>query len=76
MVHLLSGQDLIYECPNQDTVVNVTAVYIAQQFKGELRTDKDEADELRFFNLSQLPTAISPPDRPVIERYLDARSLK
>jgi 8-oxo-dGTP pyrophosphatase MutT (NUDIX family) len=71
---LFSGQDLIYECPNQDVVVNVVAVYIARQFSGTLKLDEQEANEIRFFNLRELPTDLSPPDRPVIEQYLRSLS--
>jgi 8-oxo-dGTP pyrophosphatase MutT (NUDIX family) len=67
---LFSGQELIYQYPNEDILVNVVAVYIARQFKGKLRMDKEEAIKLCFFNLSELPQDLSPPDRPVIERFL------
>ncbi|MDJ0707482.1 MAG: NUDIX hydrolase [Leptolyngbyaceae cyanobacterium MO_188.B28] len=67
---LFSGPDLIYECPNGDIVVNVVAVYIARSFKGKLKPDQDEAHELRFFPPTNLPTELSPPDKPVIEQYL------
>ncbi len=67
---LFSGQELIYEYPNRDIVANVVAVYIARQFKGKLKADHDEANEIRFFKLSELPKDFSPPDRPIIERYI------
>ena len=67
---LFSGQELIYECPNQDIVVNVVAVYIARKFRGTLKIDKQEAYEIRFFQLRELPKYLSPPDRPVIKQYL------
>ena len=67
---LFSGLDLIYQCPNGDIVVNVVAVYIAQSFRGKLKPDQSEANDLRFFPLTDLPTELSPPDRPVIKQYL------
>lgn len=67
---LFSGQDLIDKFPNQDIVVNVVAVYIARQFRGKLKVDEKEADEIRFFKLVELPKDLSPPDRPVIKQYL------
>ncbi|BAZ09383.1 mutator MutT homolog [Calothrix sp. NIES-4071] len=66
---LFSGKELIYECPNGDVVVNVVAVYTARRFRGELKADKEEAHEVRFFNLKELPLELSPPDKPVIERF-------
>ncbi|MBV9389380.1 MAG: NUDIX domain-containing protein [Chroococcidiopsidaceae cyanobacterium CP_BM_ER_R8_30] len=67
---LFSGQELIYECPNGDIVVNVVAVYVARRFRGELKADQDEGYEIRFFKLRELPKNLSPPDKPVIEKYL------
>lgn len=67
---LFSGQDLIYECPNGDVVVNVVAVYTARYSRGELKADQDEAHQACFFRLKELPKDLSPPDRPVIEQYL------
>lgn len=66
---MFSGQELIYEYPSGNVVVNVVAVYIARQFRGEFKAD-DEAYEIRFFKLSELPNNFSPPDRPIIEQYL------
>ncbi len=71
---LFSGKELIYQIPNGDVVVNVTAVYTSRKFKGKLKVDDQEGYEVRFFNLNELPSEISPPDRPVIDRYL--RSLE
>jgi ADP-ribose pyrophosphatase YjhB (NUDIX family) len=67
---LFSGQELIYKYPNGDIVVNVVAVYQARQFRGELKVDRDEAIDLCFFKLGELPRDLSPPDRPVIDRYV------
>ena len=67
---LFSGKELIYEYPHGDVVVNVTAVYTSRKFKGKLKADKKEGYEVRFFNLNELPSEISPPDQPVIEQYL------
>lgn len=67
---LFSGKELIYEYPHGDVVVNVTAVYTSRKFTGKLKADLKEGYEVQFFNLNKLPLEISPPDRPVIERYL------
>ncbi|MDJ0590711.1 MAG: NUDIX domain-containing protein [Pleurocapsa sp. MO_226.B13] len=67
---LFSGRELIYQHPNGDVIVNVVAVYISREFRGELKVDEEEGTEIRFFELNKLPQNISPPDRPVIESYL------
>ena len=66
---LFSGQEHIYQYPNGDVIVNVVAVYTSRQYKGELKVDEEEGLEIRFFELNKLPTNISPPDIPVIDRY-------
>ena len=67
---LFSGKDLIYQLPHGDVVVNVTAVYTSNNYSGQLRTDDSEVDELNFFELNKLPINLSPPDRPVIKKFL------
>ena len=67
---LFSGKELIYEYPNHDVVVNVVAVYTTQRFRGELKVNKKEASSVCFFSLKELPTNLSPPDKPIIEKYL------
>lgn len=67
--NLFSGQELIYRLPHGDVVVNVVAVYTSRQFRGQLEVD-EEGYEVRFFQLNELPTNISPPDKPIIKRYL------
>jgi 8-oxo-dGTP pyrophosphatase MutT (NUDIX family) len=67
---LFSGQELIYEYPNRDIVVNVVAVYTARRWQGNLKTDEEEAHDLCFFKSNELPKDLSPPDRPIIEQYL------
>lgn len=69
---IFSGQELIYEYPNGDVVVNVVAVYTAKKFKGKIQPDKDEGYKVRFFNLDEIPQDLSPPDRPIIKRFLNA----
>ena len=68
---LFSGQKHIYQYPNGDVIVNVVAVYTSRQFEGKLKIDKAEGLEIRFFELDRLPSNISPPDKPVIDLYLN-----
>ena len=67
---LFSGQELIYQYPHGDIIVNVVAAYTSRQFRGKLKINPEEGYELRFFYLNKLPLNISPPDRPIIKKYL------
>lgn len=67
---LFSGKELIYKYPNGDVVANVVAAYTTQQFRGELKVDEDESRAVCFFHARALPDELSPPDKPIIEKYL------
>jgi 8-oxo-dGTP pyrophosphatase MutT (NUDIX family) len=68
---LFSGQEFIYEYPHGDVVVNVTAVYISRKYRGTIKIDEKEVSEICFFELNKLPENISPPDKPIIKKYLE-----
>ncbi len=74
LFEVFSGKELIYEYPNGDVVANVTAVYIARSFTGELKVDKEEAHQARFFDANSLPSDLNPPDKPALNRFLQERS--
>lgn len=68
---IFSGTDLYYRYPNGDEVYNVVAAYICKEYSGTIRGDGDEVQDIQFFELDKIPDQISPPDLPVIKRYLD-----
>ncbi|WP_339174510.1 NUDIX hydrolase [Paenibacillus sp. FSL H7-0943] len=68
---MFSGKDLYYKYPRGDEVYNVVAAYLCTDFDGALKVDGIEVQELRFFNYAELPSELSPPDVPVIKRFLD-----
>ena len=70
---VFSGPELFYEYPNGDQVYNVTVVYQTQDYTGELPASTPEALAFRFFDLDNLPSNLSPPIIPIIERFLTRR---
>ncbi|KOO46655.1 NUDIX hydrolase [Priestia koreensis] len=70
LFHTFSGKEFYYEYPNGDQVYNVVSTYICRDYEGELNPDPVEVKDLRFFSLDELPSEISPPERPIIERFL------
>ncbi|CAH1059550.1 NUDIX hydrolase [Paenibacillus pseudetheri] len=68
---MFSGQDLYYKYPNGDEVYNVVAAYLCTEFDGALKEDGIEVQEVRFFNYGELPSELSPPDVPIIKRFMD-----
>lgn len=65
-----SGKDSFYEYPNGHQVYLAAVIYKTTQFSGELRVADEESLEIRWFHPTEIPQAINPLDRPVIEFYL------
>lgn len=69
-----SGPETHYVYPNGDEVSNIEIVYLCTGYRGQPRCADGEMLELRYFRPEELsPDMISPPIRPVMERYLRAR---
>lgn len=66
-----SGEDFYYKYPHGDEVYNVISVYICSEFNGELKGDQVEVQDLQYFALHDLPDNISPPDKKVIESFIE-----
>ena len=66
-----SGPEAHYVYPNGDEVSNMEIVYLCRKYRGELRRQESEMEELRFFAPEEISLEmISPPIRPVFRRYL------
>ena len=70
---VFSGKDTHYVYPNGDEVYNIDIVYICKDYCGDPVPQKGEVDELKFFELSELPENISPPIIKPIEAYVRSR---
>ena len=69
-MNIFSGEDLYYVYPNGDKVFNVVAAYICNEFDGNIKQDYHEVEEIKFFNINEIPDNISPPDKPAIQELL------
>lgn len=56
-----------YIYPNGDEVSNIDIVYICKDFSGELKKQESEVEELKFFDIKNLPEDISPPTKPALK---------
>lgn len=71
---VFSGKDLHYIYPNGDEVSNIDIVYICRaSFTGELKMQKDEVLDLKFFPVTALPENISPPVVRPLKQYIKKR---
>ena len=65
---VFSGPELFYVYPNGDEVYNVTIIYLARTWSGEIRLN-GEHTAWNWFALGEIPDNISPPIKPVIEQF-------
>jgi len=68
---VFSSPELSYIYPNGDEVSNIDIVFLCHEYTGELKPQSDEVRELCFFATLDLPADISPPQKPVLQRYLE-----
>ena len=71
LFNVYSGEEFYYKYPHGDEVYNVVTVYICNDYEGVLNKDESEVKELSFFHFNELPSNISPPDRPIIQEYFE-----
>lgn len=70
---VFSGKDLHYIYPNGDEVSNIDIVYLCKRYSGELKCQRDEVDELRFFYADALPERISPPNIKGLAQWVQSK---
>lgn len=71
---VFSGKDMHYIYPNGDEVSNIDIVYICKSYSGDLKMQKNEVSDLKFFPLTDLPENISPPNIKAIKAYIRKRT--
>ncbi len=67
---VFSGKDLYYQYPHGDEVYNVVVAYTCREYQGHISRDEKEVKDIKFFNIQDIPREISPPDLPVINKFL------
>lgn len=67
---VFSGKETHYIYPNGDEVSNVDIVYICRDYSGELRCQKGEVDELKFFEIDKIPNNLSKPIEMALKQYI------
>ncbi|MNH83712.1 NUDIX domain protein [compost metagenome] len=70
LLDVFSGMDLYYQYPHGDEVYNVVVAYICREYQGNISRDEKEVKDIKFFNIQDIPSEISPPDLPVINKFL------
>jgi 8-oxo-dGTP pyrophosphatase MutT (NUDIX family) len=65
---VFSGLELYYKYPGGDEVYNVSIVYMSHDWRGEIKLNAEHS-EWQWFHTSEIPQDISPPIRPLIEKF-------
>ena len=65
---VFSGPEFYFKYPNGDEVYNVTIVYVSRDWLGELQLN-EEHTEWRWFPPQEIPEDLSPPIKPIIEKF-------
>lgn len=55
LLNVFSGNDFYFKYPNSDELYSVIALYLAKDFKGELKITDSESFDLKFFSKTDLP---------------------
>jgi ADP-ribose pyrophosphatase YjhB (NUDIX family) len=65
---VFSGPELYFKYPNGDEVYNVTIVYLSRDWQGEIKLN-DEHIAWHWFPVYEIPEDLSPPIKPIIEKF-------
>ncbi|RTE07168.1 NUDIX hydrolase [Paenibacillus whitsoniae] len=69
MLNVYSGADYHIKMANGDEFYAVTAVYITEEFSGELQVDEIETHGLEFFALGDMPDTVGKSYRKYLQEY-------
>ena len=70
---VFSGKETHDVYPNGDEVSNIDIVYLCNDYSGELRCQAGEVDQLRFFEIDQIPNNISKPIEKALLAYIKSK---
>ncbi len=73
LFYINSGEETHYIYPNGDEVYNVEIIYICRKYHGTIKRQEEEVEELKFFDVDDIPEDISEPIRPVFREYIKMR---
>ncbi len=69
---VFSGPDMHHVYPNGDEVSNVDIVFICREFSGEMRMQKSEVLELKYFAPDEIPDDIFPLNVRPLKAYINS----
>ena len=73
---VFSGIETHYIYPNGDEVSNVDILFVCKEYEGELKCQVGEVEELRFFEIDNIPDNISCQIAMPLNKYIEYRKRK
>lgn len=71
LLGVFSGPERLYEYPNGDLIYTVGIKYLCEDFSGDPSADEEETLGLKWFEIENIPEDVTPPDRPVLEAFVE-----
>ena len=65
---VFSGPELYYKYPGGDEVYNVSIVYMSHDWRGQIKLNHEHR-EWKWFAACDIPENVSPPIKPIIDRF-------
>lgn len=69
LFHVFSGKEFYHEYPNGDKVYSVIAIYVTDEYDGNIKVDNLEVKEVDYFDLNSLPNALTRTTRKILDIY-------
>ena len=73
---VFSGIETHYIYPNGDEVSNVDILFVCKEYEGELKCQVGEVEDLRFFEIDNIPDNISCQIAMPLNKYIEYRKEK
>ena len=70
---VFSGKDTHYVYPNGDEVSNVDIVFVCKDYCGKLRCQPGEVEDLKFFEIDEIPDNLSKPIKKALMKYIELK---
>jgi len=71
LLGVFSGKEMFHTYPNGDKVYIVAVMFLCEDYGGEIKMQKDEVTELKWFDINHLPGNIVPSTQIRLDSCVD-----
>lgn len=71
LINVYSGEDIHLVYPNNDEVYGISALYLVTNYLGEIKIDQTEVEEVKWFDIDDIPNEIHKPDQKALKDIID-----